>query len=305
MYNLVFFGTSSIAIPALHKLVARKDSFTLSLIVTTPNKSKYNINEIEKIAKDNNIEVIAPDSLNSEDIISKIKATEADLGIVASYGKIIPQNLIDIFPHGILNIHPSLLPLYRGPSPIQYAILDRASKTGVSIMKIDSKMDHGPILLQESISIDLADDYIGLEQKLGQRGAELLENTIAPYIQGGLIPTPQDDTLATFTKLIRDEDAKILQNDSLDVAFAKIKAFTQNPGAYIVTNGQRIKIYRADIMSHQKQEESTIISRSGLPILQLSDGELELQEIQIPGSKRMSGKDFVSGHNRLLPLNLE
>lgn len=191
--KIVFFGSQEFIIPVLKNL---EEHFEVVAVVTTKDSptSKY-----FKGLK------LTPDKLD-EEIVIQLQRLEPDLFVVSSYGKIIPQSILDLPKYGNLNVHPSLLPKYRGASPLQGVILNGEEKTGVTIMLMDEKMDHGPILKSREFILLQQDTFETLGNKLFQEGAALLIDTINQFIEGKLTPKPQDHSKATFTKLIKKED---------------------------------------------------------------------------------------------------
>jgi len=187
---------------------------TPSLIVTfSPKafgrKKLLKANVVEELAKQNNIEIVYADTLDNQALYDALKAKKIDVGIVASYGKIISKNILKVFPMGLINVHPSLLPKYRGPSPIQGAFLNNETVTGTSIFIIDEAMDHGPILGQISTPILLEDDYNSLKDKLTILGAKLIVNLLPQYVNHTISIKPQEEYLATYTKKFTFETCHI------------------------------------------------------------------------------------------------
>ena len=208
----------------------------------------------------------------------------ADLGVVASYGKIIPKKVIQSFPHGILNVHPSLLPKYRGPSPIQTAILNGDAETGVTIMKMDEQIDHGPILVQKKVPMTSYFAYGKLEVILAEAGAELLTKIIPDYIAGKIELKPQDHSRATYTKMLTRDDGKVdLEKDAPEQIYNKFRAYEGWPGVFMyhVSRNTKQKI-RVKILN-----------------CKLIDGKLEITQVQPEGRKIMSLKEFENGHGKL------
>jgi len=166
-------------------------------------------NPVEELAKENKIEVIYADNINEQSFIDNLKSKKIDVGIVASFGKIIPKNVLRVFPYGLINIHPSLLPRHRGPTPIQTAILENNVSTGTSIFIIDELMDHGPIIGQISTQVSLDDDFNTLKDKLGLLGAKLIINLLPEYLNKKIAIKPQEEELATYTKKFHFENCHI------------------------------------------------------------------------------------------------
>jgi len=209
--NSIFFGTDEFSIAVLEEL--EKADLLPSLIVTAPSKPtgrKQVITPppVKVWADGKSIPTLQPEKLG-EDFASELKEKNPNLFITASYGKIIPQEVLDIPTKGALNVHPSLLPLYRGSSPIENAILDDAKETGVTVMLMDSKMDHGPILNQEVVFFENWPSKLAVQDELAHLGGQILSETIPLWLNGEIEEQEQDHDLATFTKLIKKEDGEI------------------------------------------------------------------------------------------------
>lgn len=200
---------------------------------------------------------------------------EADIFIVASFGKILPQSVLDKPRYGCLNVHPSLLPKYRGPSPIQNQILDNA-EPGVTIIKMDEKMDHGPILAQKSVEIEpWPDHYENVEEKLGRAGGELL----VEVLENKLVETPQDDTEATFVKMIKKEDGLLNLSDPAETNLRKVLAYSTWPGAYL-------------FFTRKTGEEIRVVVKDAT----IQDGVFTPTRVIPAGKKEMDWASFLRGN---------
>lgn len=257
----VFFGASEFVIPVLELL---KNRFGLSLIVTTEKAGS-----VVDYAKQNEIPYLSVSNLGKEEI-QKLKDEDADLGIVADFGIIIKQDVLDIFPQGFLNIHPSLLPKYRGPTPVQTAILNGDIETGVTIIKIDEKMDHGPILAQEEIEITNENSFEMLKI-LFAHGANLLEKVLIDYVEEILTPIEQNEEEASYTKMLTKKDGEISieKVPSKEKLMNMIRAFYPWPGIWFKTT---------------LGNKETIIKL------------LPENKIQVEGKNPMGLKDFLNGY---------
>lgn len=252
--KFVFFGSSPISLFTLDALEAK--GFLPSLVVTQPDKPKGRGLELAKSpvkdwAEKRNIEVLTFESLQDPEFILKIRNYNLEIGILVSYGKIIPQNIIDIFPKGILNMHPSLLPLLRGPSPIEFSILEDMKETlGVSVMLLEKGMDTGPILAQKHLQTEFWPvSKEVLHDFLGQEGATLLADNLQGYRNGNITPKPQEHKKATYSRIIKKEDGLLNLEDDAYKNFLKYNAFKGWPGTYFfIPQGEksiRIKITEA------------------------------------------------------------
>jgi len=251
--SIVFFGTDYVSICILEEL--KKNSFLPSLIVTQPDKPqgrKMTVTQpdVKVWADENNIPTLQPEVFD-EDFINEITKNDWDLFIVASYGKIITNKVLEIPKHKTLNIHPSLLPKYRGPTPAEQAILDDSKETGVTVMRMDEKMDHGPIVKQEKIFFETWPDKQDMLKRLATLGGATLCDIIPDWINGKIVEVDQDHTQATFTKMISKEDGLINLGENDYKNFLKYKAYKPWPGVFFFENGKRIKITDADFINNK------------------------------------------------------
>lgn len=252
--KFVFFGTPEFAVRVLEKIIAG-GYVPLAVIcnpdrpvgrkkITTPPPTKV-------VAQKHGVCVLQPETLDAE-FKTQIINLKPEFGIVAAYAKIIPREVIDLFPRGVIGVHPSLLPKCRGSSPIQSAILGGEEKTGATLYLLDEKMDRGAIIAAREIAINDDDDYNKLHLKLAELGGELLLETLPKFLSDKIKPVPQDESLATYTKKFTTEDAFIDEKDLLaaiaggrEKALAvsrKIRALNPEPGTWTVRIGKRIKL---------------------------------------------------------------
>lgn len=286
-FSFVFFGTGPLAESVLAALVRNGD--TPSIVVTKPDKPQgrhmqLTAPHIKTWCEMKGIKVLQPLKLDAE-FCQELQANNYELFIVASYGKIIPDDVLNIPKHGVLNVHPSLLPLYRGPSPIESALLDGLITTGISIMKLDSGMDHGPILTQNAFTINPNSTAQTLEVECGQLGGELLVQAIPHYLNGSLIPKEQDHDKATICKKITKDLGEITLSTRADEVQRKFRALTPWPGLYFFINHKeretRIKVTAVEL------------TLKGTETLVASDVILKV----IPeGKHEISWEDFVRGY---------
>ena len=245
MSNIIFFGTPDFSVTILKHM--HSAGFTPSLIVTAPDKKigrKQVLTPpaVKQWADVHGIETLQPQ--HPKEIIQEIRSRKPDLCIVAAYGYIISQELLDIPKHGTLNVHTSLLPKYRGACPIESAILHADEVTGSTIMLMDAKMDHGPIISQKELILDPHIDRVELFKTLSNHGGELLVETLTPCIHGTIDPVPQDHTQASFCYKIKKSDGDV-SNDNDHTKYRKYLAYKKWPGIFYFDNGKRIKITEA------------------------------------------------------------
>ncbi len=282
MRNLrsVFFGSSEFSVGVLDALAAH--SVTPTLVVTTPPKPKGRGLALAPTpaatwADEHGVDTIAPATLGAS-VADELRNTDWDVFLVASYGKIIPQSILDIPRKGTLNVHPSLLPKFRGPSPIRSTILADERKTGVSIMVVGAEVDHGPILAQASVELhDWPLAARTLSGLLAQEGGNLLAEALPLWMSGDITPEPQEHDAATFTKKFNKEDARIDLSGDARANLLKVRAFDEDPVAYFVTNRNGRDI-RVKVTSAREE-----------------DGKLVIERVIPEGKKEMGYEDFLRG----------
>ncbi len=278
--NFVFFGSSRLSVIVLDEL--EKLGFTPSCVVTTPDKPQgrkliMTPNVVKSWATARNIETLDPTKIDASSI-DQLKAKNADVFVVASYGKILPSALIDIPRGKTLNIHPSLLPLYRGASPLPSAMLDDAKKTGVSIMRIDAEMDHGPLVAQKEVTITEWPTYEDFEESMAKEGAQLLASILPEWVAGTITEKEQDHSMATYTEKIKKEDGLLDLSADPYLNYRKIQAYHSWPQAYFMIERDskpvKVKITQASYV----------------------DGKLIIEKVIPEGKKEMNYLDFKSGY---------
>lgn len=244
----IFWGSPKFAEIILKKLI--ESDFPPLAIVCNPDKpvgrKKIVTPPLTKIlGEENQIEIFQPEKID-DIFFEKIKNIKADFFIIAAYAKIIPQNIIDLPPMGVIGVHPSLLPQYRGASPIQSVLLNDEKETGVCLYKIDEKMDHGPIFICQKIEIRKEQNHIGLEEELAVLAGNMLVSTLPLFIKNKISTTEQNHQKATLTKKITTEDGFVdLNKDNPNIIFRKIKALNPDPGVYTFMNSKRVKLIEA------------------------------------------------------------
>ena len=281
--KLVFFGTSKFAVPALKKLA--DSDYEIAAVITQPDKpagrkQELSPSPVKEAAQELGLKILQPSKLDS-----KFEIPDSDIFIVASYGKIIPKSILAIPKYGTLNIHPSLLPKYRGPSPIQSAILNGDKETGVSIMVLDAEMDHGPVLANVKAQISNNKGFRELHDGLAVTGAELLMEVLAKYINGEIKPQPQDHSQVTFTKIITKDDGRIDWNKPAEVINNLIRAYEDWPVAWTTLDGKRLKIFEAEVVSETGKQGELKMKNSSL-IIFASSSALEIKILQLEGGKK-------------------
>lgn len=287
--KFIFFGTPKEATIVLATL--KESGYVPSLIVTAPDRPSGRGLHIEESpvavwAKDNTIPTFKPESLKNTAAIEKIKAEEPDLCIVFAYGKIIPQSILSLPKHSTLNIHPSLLPLHRGPSPVEGAILSGDQETGVSIMVLDSEMDHGPIIAQEKLEIGEDETAAELLEKLVSIGARKLSELLPDYISGKIETAKQYHSKATYTKKISRADGEISLSDDPEELYRKYRAYLGWPGIYFFDRP-------SDEPNNNKPDGTSAKIRISIKKARMEDGIFLIERIVPEGKKEIDYADYL------------
>jgi len=300
--KIVFFGSSTFSLPILEKL-HKHDS--VIAVITTPDEKrgrgqKEGSTPVKQWATKNKLQCLTPEKLSTPDFLNSFSALHSELLVVASYGKLLPKSLLSIPSKGSLNVHPSLLPQYRGAAPIQWAILNGDTVTGVSIMRPIAKMDAGDVLLQKSVGIGADENAEELSRRLALLGADLTLESIQILEQN---PSPkfhvQDDRLATFAPKINKEDGFFSWKDSASSIHRKVRAFLPWPVAHTQFQGNLLRIFRSRVgdISGSPVEEGKIIKvdKDNGFLIQTGEGSLWVLEVQLAGKKVINGFQFLIG----------
>jgi methionyl-tRNA formyltransferase len=307
----VFMGTPEFAEPILSALLER--AYHIVAVYTRPDKPQgrnQSVREspIKQRAEASRIAVEQPETFDAE-AIEKLRAYRPDLIIVAAYGKILPASVLAVPGFGCINVHPSLLPKYRGPSPIQNAILAGETVTGTSVMLLDRGMDSGDILAQERLEMETDEMFPALSRRLAALSGTLLVETLPKWIGRSLQPQPQDASRATLCQLIEREDGHILWSDDAASIYNTFRALSLWPGAYVFWNRReeqllRIKLVRIARREHAPSDEHHHLGEvflSGVDVVvQTSSGVIVLEEVQMEGKTILSIEAFVRGYPNII-----
>lgn len=304
MIKSVFMGTPDFALPSLKWIYENTD---LQLIVTKEDKinsrgKKIVLSAVKEFALENEISYIQPSSLKDEGVYNKLKEIDPDLIVVVAYGKIIPKNIIDLPKLGIINVHSSILPKYRGASPIHSALINGDDKTGVSIMFINEGLDTGDVLKIITTDITEEDDLGTLTERLAKLGSDALSHVVPTLIDKTYVATKQDDSLATLVKPIKKEEMKIDFSKTNVEIFNLVRGLSPHPCAYTIKNGENIKIYKVEKIDKDYQKPfGTVVelTKKG-PIISCKNGSILITSAKFEGKKVMSGTDIVNGRKLLL-----
>ncbi len=305
-HKLIFFGTPLFAIPTLEAL--HREGYQIKMVITQPDKPVgrgriLTATPLQQKATALGLPVFQPVVLKSTETARILSNSEPALAVIVAYGKIIPSQILNIPPQGCINLHPSLLPHYRGPSPIQSVILNGETETGVSVMLIDAEMDHGPLLAQERTPIDPDETSETLHQKLALLGAQLMVRTVMAYLRSEIVPQKQDHHHATFCKLINKKDGMITSNDTSEIIYRKVRALSPWPGVFMPWNGKTIKLHQVKPASSSLNREEfkdtkngEFFQNDGHLYLKLKDSSLEIFKLQLEGKNKLMASDFIHGY---------
>ncbi|MDX2225642.1 MAG: methionyl-tRNA formyltransferase [Verrucomicrobiae bacterium] len=306
MLRIVFIGSASLASPSLDMLCSRPE-FTVVGVVTQPDRPAGRRMELtpcplKETALQHHLPVFQPAKIRSPDAIAQIAYLKPDAIVVAAYGQILPKSILDLPPLGTFNVHASLLPAYRGAAPIQWALLDGKSVSGVTIMKVDEGLDTGDILLQEKVHIRRSENAQTLHDRLAASGAKLLVEALLKAQAGKLVPVaqPADSTTDYARKLTREDTHLDWTRPPLELWF-KIRAFAPRPGAYaMMVSGmdrKSLKVFEVIISRRAtgKPGEILRLDKHGI-LVAASKGGLLLREVQIEGKKRMPAAELINGN---------
>ena len=302
--NLVFCGTPNFAVPTLERLVEAGHS--VPLVVTQPDRPRGRgmevaVSPVKDAAVRLGIAVAQPVTIkNNVEFRDQLAAIAPDAIIVVGYGRIIPQWMIDLPRLGNLNLHASLLPKYRGAAPIQWAIANGESATGVTTMRIDAGLDTGDILLQREIPIGLEDTTETIGPKLASIGANLMVETLRGLENGKVRPTPQDHTHATLAPILKKEDGRMDFARTANDLFNRLRSFQPWPGAFTIFKGKLMQVHCAQPVQYSGKLTPGEIAVEGMRLL-VGCGKdnattLELIEIQLEGKRRMTAPEFINGY---------
>jgi methionyl-tRNA formyltransferase len=299
--RLVFLGTPAFAVPTLERIVHA--GHEVVTVVTQPDRPRGRGQQpafppVKETAVRLGLPVYQPERVRRPEAVEQLRALAPDAMVVVGYGQLIPQVVIDIAALGIINVHASLLPKYRGAGPIQWAIANGETRTGVTTMRINAGLDTGDMLLKAETDIGPDETAVELGRRLAEMGADLLVETLTGVAAGTIAPEPQDDSQASFAPLLKKEDGRIDWSGSAATIHNRARGFQPWPGAYTAFRGQALHVWRTGAGGRGPGAGGLAPGR----ILRLRPlsvscgmGEIELVEVQMEGRKRMAAADFVNG----------
>lgn len=308
MAKIVFMGTPDFAVPVLQALIQNHEVIG---VVTQPDRPAGRGNQVQespikKVAQAANIPVFQPEKLRRKESIDELKQWQPDAFVVAAFGQILPQSVLDIPTHGSINVHASLLPRWRGAAPLQACIRAGDTHTGITIMKMDAGLDTGPMLTQRSLP--LAPDETGqsLHDKMAVLGGELLIETLPPYLSGKLQPQAQPEDGVTYAPQIEKGEGRIDWSKSAVEIERLVRAFTPWPGTFTSWEGKLLKILKAALpqTASASGEIGQVIEHHGQIAIVTGEGLFYPLQLQLEGKKAMSIDDFVRGYKQFVGARL-
>ena len=298
--KIVFMGTPAFAARSLQKLI--DEGYEIPLVVTQPdrkgNRGRMILSEVRQLALDHGIETAQPVRIKKDpELIERIAALEPDMIVVAAFGQILPQSVLDIPRLGCINVHGSLLPKLRGASPMHAAILEGLDESGITIMRMEAGLDTGDMISKVSCDIK-GRDFTEVSEILAKAGAKLLAETIPHIADGTAVYEKQDDSEATYAGMMKKADGFTDFSEPAETVERKIRAFIEWPACYSYLDGQQVKFYKAEVLTEEPDGEPGTVSSTDKKsyIINCGSGKLRVLEQQLQGKKRMSAGDFMRGH---------
>jgi len=295
--RVIFAGTPEFALRSLSALV---DAGIVPVaVLTQPDRpagrgKRLRASPVKQYAGAHGIPVFQPVTLRDDEIVAELEALEPDIMIVAAYGLLLPQNVLDIPGAGCLNVHASLLPRWRGAAPIQGAILAGDSTTGVSLMAMTAGLDTGPVYAVQSITIGVDETAGELHDRLARLGGEALVKNLPDILAGRLEPVGQDDAAATYAGKIKKQDAELDWSRDCEELRRAVRAYNPVPGAFFYVGDERVKCWRASSNPEVDAEPGTVVKsgKDGI-VVACGSGGLRLEELQLPGKRRVTAREFA------------
>ncbi len=301
MLRIVFMGSPDFAVPALEQVI---EHHRVVLVVTRPDKPKGRGKRVvsppvKVVAEAAGVPVAQPKSVKGKKFRARLAEVSADVGVVVAYGKILPPAVLEAFPHGCLNIHASLLPKYRGAAPIQWALIEGETETGVTIMRLDEGMDTGPALLERRVPISPEDNAGTLSERLSALGAEMLLEALERIENGSAVFREQKHDAATYAPMLAKEDGIVDWNQAAEAVANRIRGVDPWPGAVTTLDGQPLKLFAASLTPGDDANDAepgqvVAVDEQGLHIA-CRQGVCVVSEVQAAGRKRMAARAFVAG----------
>ena len=302
--RVVYMGTPAFAIPPLEELLA--SGYDVVGVYTQPDRPagrgrSMEAPPVKTFALERGLEVIQPTSLRNPEAHSRLAALSPDLIAIAAYGRILPEEVVGMAPAGCVNVHPSMLPRHRGPSPVAFTILEGDETAGVSIMLLDEGMDSGPVIAQVEEPIHPEDTTESLTDRLFHRGAKLLVESLPRFLQGDSSPQPQDDARATYARRLTKEDGEVRWELPAATLWRQVRAYHPWPGSFTRWEGRLLKVLEAVPLPRDASgSPGSVIALDGdvpAPVgVAAGEGVLGLKRVQLEGRRAVDAADFLKGH---------
>ncbi|MGM0602764.1 MAG: methionyl-tRNA formyltransferase [Bacillota bacterium] len=305
--EIIFMGTPVFAVPTLKELILN-DSINVRAVVTQPDRKKgrgqkLTPSPVKRTAEKFDISVLQSENINNDNFIKKLNSYDLDFIVVVAFGQKLSQDILDMPEYGCINLHASLLPRYRGASPIHQAVINGDKKTGNTTMYMDEGLDDGDIIYQQELEIKKTDTVGSIHDKLAVKGAELITKTLNDIKDGSAPRIKQDDNMATYAYKIDKAIGEINWEDSAEDIFNLVRGVNPWPGAYTYLEDDMLKIWRVDIVDDSKEAEAFEPGRilnadlDGGITVQCGNGIIKIEKLQLPCRKKMDTEDFLCGHD--------
>ena len=312
MADVVFMGTPDFAVPVLKRLIT---NHRVIGVVTQPDRPagrghQVQMSPVKQVALDAGIPVFQPEKIRRPEAVEILKQWTPDVYVVAAFGQILPQAVLDIPPHGSVNVHASLLPRWRGAAPIQAVIRAGDAETGITIMRMDAGLDTGPMLRQRAISLAPDETGASLHDKLAELGGDLLIETLPGYLDGTIQPQPQDDSAVTLAPRIQKEEGHIDWTQTAAQIERTVRAFTPWPGTFTLWNGQQLKILSGHIVDKVGEANASaapgqvVNARAEAAAIGTGAGLYVPDRLQLQGRKPVTLAEFLRGYDQFIGAQL-
>lgn len=297
----MFMGTPEFAVPSLKALIHA--GYDVKTVVTQPDRPqgrgrRLQPPPVKEVADSFGLKILQPERVRDEAFLAQFRELRPRLVVVAAFGQILPREILELPPLGCINVHPSLLPLYRGAAPINWTLIRGEQRTGVTIMAMDEGVDTGDILLQKDTPIALGETYDSLHERLSHMGAELLVEAVAALEAGTAVRMPQDHCRATYAPRIKKEDSRIVWDRAAADIVNLVRGLSSQPGAFAFLDGLMLKILAAEGEEGRPAVAPGVVgavSRQGFSVA-AADGWVMVKEVQPAGKRRMAAGDFLRGY---------
>lgn len=297
-WRIIFMGTPDFACPTLQKLIDRGEN--LVAVVTQPDRPKGRGQHlmappVKELAQRNDIPVLQPSKVRDPAFIETLRALQPDIMVVVAFGQILPKALLDIPPHGCINVHASLLPRYRGAAPLNWCIINGETETGVTTMLMDVGLDTGDMLLARKTALDADEDIVSLHDRMSVMGADLLAETLDRMVAGDLVAQPQNHADTCYAAMLRKEDGLIDWNRDARSIHNQVRGLVVWPVAFSSIGDQTLKIYRTRVADGNGQPGTVLKASKGRLEVACQTGSLLIEELQLSGKKRLETVSFLAG----------